>query len=105
LSAAALRPPGERGWHRREGSRLVLQVHVQPGASRTEAAGLHGDCLKIRLSARPVDGEANACLVEFLAGTLGVPRRAVTIETGLSARRKRVCVESPRHGPEVLWDA
>jgi uncharacterized protein (TIGR00251 family) len=90
-------------WHRRDGGRLVLQLHVQPGASRTEAAGLHGDCLKVRLAARAVDGEANACLIGFLAEALGVPRRAVAIEAGLSARRKRVVVQAPQRGPEALW--
>ena len=86
-----------------QGDRLLLQVHVQPGASRTEVAGLHGDCLKIRLSARAVEGEANACLVEFLAEALGVAKRAVSIDGGAASRRKRVAIESPAHGPEVLW--
>jgi len=78
---------------------------VQPGASRTEVAGLHGDCLKIRLAARAIDGEANACLVEFLAHALGVPKRAVSIDSGVTSRRKRVAVQSPARGPEVLWKA
>lgn len=82
---------------------MLLQVHVQPGASRTEVAGLHGDSLKIRLSARAVDGEANACLVEFVADSLGVAKRSVTIESGAASRRKRVAVLSPARGPEVLW--
>ncbi|MBS0335907.1 MAG: DUF167 domain-containing protein [Proteobacteria bacterium] len=81
----------------------MLQVHVQPGASRTEVAGLHGDCLKIRLSARAVEGEANACLVEFIAAALGVAKRAVSIDSGASSRRKRVAVQSPARGPEALW--
>ena len=90
-------------WHRAQGERLLLQVHVQPGASRTEIAGLHGDCLKIRLAARPIDGEANACLVDFLADALGVAKRAVSIESGAASRRKRVSVQSPARGPEALW--
>ena len=81
----------------------MLQVHVQPGAARTEVAGLHGDCLKIRLAARPIDGEANACLVGFLAEVLGVAKRAVSIDSGAASRRKRVSVQSPARGPEVLW--
>lgn len=81
----------------------MLQVHVQPGASRTEVAGLHGDCLKIRLSARAVEGEANACLIEFLAASLGVAKRAVSIEAGETSRRKRVAVQSPARGVEALW--
>ncbi len=81
----------------------MLQIHVQPGASRTEVAGLHGDCLKIRLAARAVDGAANACLVDFLAETFGVAKRAVSIEAGAASRRKRVTVQSPARGPEALW--
>jgi uncharacterized protein len=80
-----------------------LQIHVQPGASRTEVAGLHGDCLKIRLAARAADGEANACLIDFLAETLGVARRAVSIAAGATSRRKRVAVQAPVRGPEALW--
>jgi hypothetical protein len=80
-----------------------LQVHVQPGASRTEVAGLHGDCLKIRLAARAIDGEANACLIEFIANALGVAKRAVSIDAGATSRRKRIAVRSPTRGPEALW--
>ncbi len=90
-------------WSRAQGGRLVLQIHVQPGASRTEVAGMHGDCLKIRLAARAVDGEANACLVDFLADKFGVAKRAVSIDGGATSRRKRVSVQSPAHGPEALW--
>lgn len=92
-----------RAWFQAQDGRLTLQIHVQPGASRTEVAGLHGDCLKIRLAARAIDGEANACLIAFLADTLGVPKRAVSIDTGATSRRKRVAVQSPARGPEALW--
>ncbi len=70
-----------------------IQVHVQPRASRTEVVGLHGDALKIRLAAPPVDGAANQALIEFLADKLGVPRRNVRLVAGVSARRKVVEVE------------
>ena len=72
---------------------MVLDLHVQPGASRTGIAGLHGGRLKIRLAARAVDGRANEALIEFLAEELGVTRRRVHIDAGLSSRRKRVVVE------------
>lgn len=91
-------------WHRLQGDRLVLEVHVQPGASRTGVAGLHGERLKIRLAARAVDGEANDCLIEFLAAKLGVARRAVSIEFGETSRRKRVSVQAPALGVEQLWN-
>jgi uncharacterized protein len=74
-------------------TRRVLELHVQPGARRTEFAGEHDGRLKVRLAARAIDGAANAALIEFLAGEFGVPRRNVTIEQGLRSRRKRVSIE------------
>lgn len=73
----------------------MLELHVQPGASRTEFAGMHGERIKLRLAARAVDGKANEALVEFLAAYYGVPRRSVRIESGLKSRRKRVVIEPP----------
>ena len=72
---------------------MILELHVQPGASRTEFAGTHGERIKLRLAARAVDGKANAALVEFLAAYYRVPRRNVRIEAGLRSRRKRVVIE------------
>lgn len=68
----------------------LLALHIQPGAKRTEIAGLHGEALKIRLAAPPVDGKANAALLAFLADTLDLPKAAVTLESGASSRQKRV---------------
>lgn len=69
-----------------------LLVLVQPRASRTEVVGTHGDAIRIRLAAPPVDGAANEELIRFLARRLGVGRRAVDITGGLSSRRKVVQV-------------
>ena len=69
---------------------VVLTVHVQPKSSRTESAGIHGDALKIRVAAPPVEGAANEELIRFLAGTFGVPVSAVQIEKGSTGRRKLV---------------
>jgi len=66
---------------------------VQPGASRSEFAGRHGERIKVRLAARAVDGKANAALVEFLAQHYRVPKRNVRIESGLKSRQKRVVIE------------
>ena len=66
---------------------------MQPRASKTELAGIHGDALKIRLSAPPVDGAANDALVEFLAETFAVPRRNVRLVSGESSRSKIVEIE------------
>ena len=71
---------------------LVFSLHVQPGAKRTEIAGLHGEALKIRLAAPPVDGKANACLIAFLAKQLEVPRSQVELVSGDTSRQKRLRV-------------
>lgn len=72
---------------------LRLEVHVQPGAKTTEAVGLHGDRLKVRLAAPPVDGKANDALLAFVAESLGVPRSAVTVVRGQTSRQKTVGIE------------
>jgi len=89
-------------WWRAQGDTLVLELHVQPGAARTEVAGLHGERLKLRVKARAVEGEANAALIEFLAERLGVARRDVVIEAGETSRRKRVRVRGARIAPDAL---
>ena len=70
-----------------------IPVRVQPRASRSEAAGIHGDRVRIRLAAPPVDGAANEELVRFLARALDVPARNVEITAGHSSRSKTVRVE------------
>ncbi len=72
---------------------MRLTVHVQPGASRSEVAGLYGDAIKVRLAAPPVDGRANEALLRFLAKSLGLPIRAVTLVRGGSSRAKTVDIE------------
>ena len=72
---------------------LVLSLHIQPGAKRTGFAGLHGEAMKLRLAAPPVDGKANAALCAFLAEFCGVPKSAVSLLSGEASRAKRVRVE------------
>ncbi len=89
--APASRPPA---WLTEEAAdRAVLRLKVVPRAARTAIAGVCGDALRIRLSAPPADGKANAALVGFLSDSLGVPARQVTILTGAAARIKRVRVQ------------
>ena len=92
-------------WYRSadSGRRLTLTLHIQPGAKRTEAAGLHGDALRIRLAAPPVEGKANAALLQFLAETFGVPLRQVTLKQGVKSRCKVVEIQQSVVGPEVLF--
>ncbi len=75
---------------------------MQPGAARTEVAGLHAGRLKVRLAARAVEGTANAALVEFLAERLGAAKRDVAIIAGAGSRAKRVAVTQAKRGPEAL---
>jgi uncharacterized protein (TIGR00251 family) len=77
---------------REAGGGVELAVLVQPRASRSKIVGVHDGRLKIALAAPPVDGEANAALVELLAEVLGVKRAQVTIVEGETSRRKRVSV-------------
>jgi len=72
---------------------VELSLLVQPRASRTRVLGEHDGMLKLQLAAPPVDGEANAALVEFLAKLLGVPRRQVSLIAGDASRRKRVSIQ------------
>jgi len=67
---------------------LLLKVKVQPGAKRDELAGEYDGGIKLRLSAPPVDGKANAACVEFLAELLGIPKRAVTLVRGQTSTTK-----------------
>ena len=70
----------------------ILTVHVQPNAARTECVGIHGDAVKIRVAARPVDGAANDELIRFIAEQCAVPRANIHIRTGIEARRKRLFI-------------
>jgi len=78
---------------RETGGRVRFSVRVQPRASRSEVIGVHGDALKIRLSAPPVDGAANTALIEFLANVFAVRRRDVRILSGETSRSKIVEIE------------
>ena len=77
-------------WLRWSGTAATLTLHIQPGAKKTEVVGLHGDALKIRLAAPPVDGKANAALLEFIADRLQLTRSAVSLIGGQTSRRKVV---------------
>ena len=75
-------------WLRRGERQTTLTLHIQPGARKTEVAGVHGDALKIRLAAPPVDGKANAALIGFIADRLGLAKSAVSLRSGQTSRHK-----------------
>lgn len=91
-------------WYQTGGDGATLHIHAQPGAKRTEVAGLYGDCLKLRLASPAVDGKANACLIEFLAKRLRVKRAQVAIIHGANSRRKTVFVAVAGLQPAALLD-
>jgi uncharacterized protein (TIGR00251 family) len=81
------------GWMTVTKEGVVLTLKATPRASKTEFAGADADWLRVRLQAPPVDGKANAALAEFLAESLGLPKRSVRVVAGETARVKRVLLE------------
>jgi len=75
------------------GGRVRFSVRVQPRASNNQIAGVHGDALKIRLTAPPVDGAANKGLIDFLADIFDVARQSIRIVGGESSRSKIVEID------------
>ena len=86
-------------WYRRNGEVLTLTLHVQPGAKRSEVSGLHGDALKIRLAAPPIEGRANDALCRFIADTFGVALKQVELKQGAQSRHKVVAVTGSNVDP------
>jgi uncharacterized protein (TIGR00251 family) len=82
-------------WLSGESGDWRLSLWIQPGASRSEVAGEHDGCLKLRIAAPATDGRANLAICRFLAERLAVPRAAVRIDQGDRGRRKRVRVAAP----------
>jgi uncharacterized protein (TIGR00251 family) len=70
----------------------AFAVHVIPRANKNEIVGLEGEQVKIRLTAPPVEGEANEALIAFIAETLHVPKKRVEIVGGETSRHKLVAV-------------
>ena len=80
-------------WYTWQGTDLLLNVSIQPRARRDEICGVHGDSLKIRITAPPVDGKANAHLTAFLAKLCHVSKSAVSVTSGESYRHKRLRIQ------------
>ena len=94
-------------WLRAAEGGWLLDLHVQPGARKTEIQGKHGDALKVRLAAPPVDGKANDELARFIARTLKIARSDVQLVSGQTARQKRLKISAPLLAEAIvsaLWD-
>lgn len=84
------------------GDDIVLRVYVQPKASRDNLVGLHGDEVKIAITAPPVDGKANAHLAKYLAKQFKVAKSGVCIEKGELGRHKTIRIASPTQIPNEI---
>ncbi len=81
---------------------LILQLHVQPKASRDQFAGLHGDAVKLAVTAPPVDGKANQHIQKLLALWFGVSKQQVQLERGDLSRLKQWRICRPKQLPAQL---
>ena len=89
-------------WLKITDASFSLTLHVQPGARKTEIAGEHGEALKIRLAAPPVEGKANAALLAWLAACFSVAKRDVALMSGEKNRHKIVAVAARLDEAEIL---
>ncbi|RTR34598.1 DUF167 family protein YggU [Shewanella atlantica] len=81
---------------------LLLNLYIQPKASRDQIVGIHGEELKIAITAPPVDGKANAHLIKYLSKAFKVPKGDIVILKGQLGRHKQVKILSPRLIPEII---
>ncbi len=89
-------------WYRRNVDVITLTLHVQPAAKRSCIAGLHGDALKIRLTAPPIEGRANEALLKFVAALFEVPLHQVELKQGVQSRHKVVAITGSNIEPDDL---
>jgi len=83
-----------------QGKDLILRCHLQPKASSDEIVGIHGDRLKLRITAPPIDGKANEHIVKWLSKLFGVPKSDIEILQGELGRQKTLRIRSPKILPE-----
>ncbi|EEY99014.1 MULTISPECIES: DUF167 family protein YggU [Vibrio] len=86
----------------REGDDLLLRLYIQPKASRDSIVGLHGEELKVAITAPPIDGKANAHLSKYLAKQCKVAKGSVVIEKGELGRHKQVRILQPSQIPPEI---
>lgn len=83
-----------------QGEDLILRCHLQPSAARDEIVGLHGDRLKLRITAPPVDGKANEHIIKWFSKLFGVPKNDIEILQGELGRQKTLRIRSPKTLPD-----
>jgi uncharacterized protein (TIGR00251 family) len=83
-----------------QGEDLILRCHLQPKAASNDIVGIHGDRLKIRITAPPVDGKANEHIIKWFSKLFKVPKNHIVIEQGELGRQKTLRISSPQNIPE-----
>lgn len=91
-------------WFRWEGSLLFLQLHIQPGARQNSITGLHGNRLKVKIHAPPIDGKANAELIDFMAQCFEANKSAISVSQGALSRDKTLCIANVQRIPSALME-
>ncbi|MDO5054282.1 DUF167 family protein YggU [Pasteurella oralis] len=86
----------------KHGESLRLRIFLQPKASKDHIIGLHGNELKVTITAPPIDGQANAHLLKFLSKTFKVPKSSIVLEKGELNRHKQILIPNPQAIPEVV---
>ncbi|MEK7321545.1 MAG: DUF167 family protein [Pseudomonadota bacterium] len=86
-------------WYRWDGDDLILHLHIQPRAAKTEVAGPYGDRLKVRITAPPVDGKANTAVIALLSELCGVAKSNISLLAGATGREKSLRIHAPRRWP------
>lgn len=92
-------------WYRYRDDVITLTLHVQPGAKRSEIVGLHGDALKIKLAAPPIEGRANEALLKFISDLLDIPLRNLELIHGAQSRNKVLSIRDCKIDPSILLPA
>lgn len=82
------------------GNNLLVELQVQTKANKNGIAGEYNNRLKITVTASPIKGKANECIVKFLAKYFGVPQKQVSITKGAQSKHKSIMVENPRNNLE-----
>ncbi|TFH75378.1 YggU family protein [Gammaproteobacteria bacterium LSUCC0112] len=101
MSGTASHKEGSARWYRWQGDTLILYCKIQTRAGKDAFGELLGDQIKLRISAAPVDGKANAHLIKFLANEFAVPQHNISIIKGESSKQKQISISKPGRLPEL----
>lgn len=73
-------------------NKATIEIHLQPGAKKSEVLGFRGDVLWVKVSAPPEKGKANSAVIELLADWLSLPKSDLSIIRGFTARQKLIAI-------------